>query len=188
MPEYYVAGRRVPALFNGIATAADGISAATCINLASILVCSFLGGMRAISWAQVAQYIIILFAYLIPLIWLPAKYTNAPIPQVAYGAVVPKLTALEQKLNADPGEQEVRALFKARVDKLTAQLNNLPIFCEDGRLEAQQRAQDLKRNSRATHATPLWRAPRRRYHRPNRFRAINRSDIKRNNFRRWCSA
>ncbi|TFI18256.1 cation acetate symporter, partial [Herbaspirillum sp. 3C11] len=34
VPEYYVAGRRVPALFNGMATAADWISAATFISLA----------------------------------------------------------------------------------------------------------------------------------------------------------
>ena len=40
------------------------------LGLASILVCSFLGGMRAITWTQVAQYIIILVAFLIPAMWL----------------------------------------------------------------------------------------------------------------------
>jgi cation/acetate symporter len=250
VPEYYVAGRRVPALFNGMATAADWISAATFISLAgglylmgfdglayimgwlggyclvafliapylrkfgqytvadflatryvgrfphviriltvvatiiisftyvvaqiygvglitsrftgidfsigiflglaSILVCSFLGGMRAITWTQVAQYIIILFAYLIPVIWLSAKHTSVPVPQVAYGAVIPKLTALEKKLNADPREQQVRAIFKARAEQLEAQLNSLPASWEDGRVEVQEHAQELKRNSRAT--------------------------------------
>jgi cation/acetate symporter len=120
------------------------------LGLASILVCSFLGGMRAITWTQVAQYIIILFAYLIPVIWLSAKHTSVPVPQVAYGAVIPKLTALEKKLNADPREQEVRALYKARAEKFTAQLNALPASWEDGRLEAQQHAQDLKRDSSAS--------------------------------------
>ncbi|MES2048251.1 MAG: cation acetate symporter, partial [Pseudomonadota bacterium] len=40
------------------------------LGLASILVCSFLGGMRAVTWTQVAQYIIIIIAYMIPVTWL----------------------------------------------------------------------------------------------------------------------
>jgi Na+(H+)/acetate symporter ActP len=56
------------------------------LGLASILVCSFLGGMRAITWTQVAQYIIILVAFLIPTVWLSAKHSGNPVPQVAYGA------------------------------------------------------------------------------------------------------
>lgn len=63
------------------------------LGLASILVCSFLGGMRAITWTQVAQYIIILVAFLIPAIWLSGKHTDNPIPQVAYGKLLPKLSA-----------------------------------------------------------------------------------------------
>jgi cation/acetate symporter len=53
------------------------------LGLASILVCSFLGGMRAITWTQVAQYIIILVAFLIPVVWLSAKHADNPVPQVA---------------------------------------------------------------------------------------------------------
>ena len=36
------------------------------VGLAGILVCSFLGGMRAVTWTQVAQYIILIVAYLVP--------------------------------------------------------------------------------------------------------------------------
>lgn len=46
------------------------------LGLASILVCSFLGGMRAITWTQVAQYIIILVAFLIPAMWLSVKHAD----------------------------------------------------------------------------------------------------------------
>jgi Na+(H+)/acetate symporter ActP len=46
------------------------------LGLASILVCSFLGGMRAVTWTQVAQYIIILVAFLIPVMWLSVKHTT----------------------------------------------------------------------------------------------------------------
>jgi cation/acetate symporter len=72
------------------------------LGLASILVCSFLGGMRAITWTQVAQYIIILVAFLIPAMWLSAKHSDNPIPQVAYGKLLPKLSAREHVLQEDP--------------------------------------------------------------------------------------
>ena len=63
------------------------------LGLASILVCSFLGGMRAITWTQIAQYIIIIVAFMIPVAWLSAKQTGVPVPQVTYGSAVAKLTA-----------------------------------------------------------------------------------------------
>jgi cation/acetate symporter len=55
------------------------------VGLGGILVCSFLGGMRAVTWTQVAQYIILIIAYLTPVVWLGVKHTGIPIPQIAYG-------------------------------------------------------------------------------------------------------
>ena len=43
------------------------------VGLGGILVCSFLGGMRAVTWTQVAQYIILIIAYMIPVVWLSVK-------------------------------------------------------------------------------------------------------------------
>ena len=43
------------------------------VGLGGILVCSFLGGMRAVTWTQVAQYIILIIAYLIPVVWLAGQ-------------------------------------------------------------------------------------------------------------------
>lgn len=109
------------------------------LGLASILVCSFLGGMRAITWTQVAQYIIILVAFLIPTIWLSMKFAGNPVPQVAYGSVLPKLAKREAQLAADPREIEVRAAFKARADEYAARLAGLPQSWEAGRVETQHR-------------------------------------------------
>lgn len=243
--EYYVAGRRVPALFNGMATAADWISAATFISLtgglylqgfdglayimgwtggfclvalliapylrkfghytipdflaaryagrnqgatvrligvaatvlvsftyvvaqiygiglitsrftgvdfsvgiflglASILVCSFLGGMRAVTWTQVAQYIVILIACSIPVAWLSIKHTGNPVPQVAYGAVLSKLGEREKVLFNDPREQEVRMVFRQRADDYDTKIKNLPWSWEHGRSEAQYHIDALK--------------------------------------------
>ncbi len=96
------------------------------LGLGGILVCSFLGGMRAVTWTQVAQYIILIVAYMIPVIWLSVKQTGIPIPQLVYGKQLEKVTALEEKLINDPREIEVRNIFKARADEATAKLKGLP--------------------------------------------------------------
>jgi cation/acetate symporter len=117
------------------------------LGLASILVCSFLGGMRAITWTQVAQYIIILIAYLIPVLWLSAKHSENPIPQVAYGTVLSKLSARELALERDPKEQQVRAVYRKLANDYDARLKALPKSWEDGRLDAQRHVSDLKMGS-----------------------------------------
>lgn len=114
------------------------------LGLASILVCSFLGGMRAITWTQVAQYIIILVAFLLPAIWMSIKLSDNPIPQVAYGKLLPKLSAREAVLQADPKEAEVRAIFQQRADDYQQRLDNLPASWEAGRREAQRRLDQVK--------------------------------------------
>ncbi len=70
------------------------------VGLAGILVCSMLGGMRAVTWTQVAQYIILIIAYLIPAVLMSAKITGVPIPQLMYGVALEKITVLEQGFRA----------------------------------------------------------------------------------------
>ncbi len=67
------------------------------IGLSGVLVCSFLGGMKAVTWTQVAQYIILIIAYLIPVTFLSIKLTGIPIPQFAYGQALQNITRLEQE-------------------------------------------------------------------------------------------
>ncbi|MES2740642.1 MAG: sodium:solute symporter family protein [Pseudomonadota bacterium] len=103
------------------------------LGLASILVCSFLGGMRAITWTQVAQYIIILVAFLLPAMWLSVKHSGNPVPQLAYGKVLPKLIARETALQHDPKEDAVRAIYRRHADELERKLNGMPGSWESGR-------------------------------------------------------
>jgi cation/acetate symporter len=119
------------------------------LGLASILVCSFLGGMRAITWTQVAQYIIILVAFLIPTMWLSVKFAGNPVPQVAYGSVLPKLAKREAQLAIDPREEEVRNAFRARAGEYDARLAGLPHSWEAGKVEAQHRL-DVARGRNAS--------------------------------------
>jgi cation/acetate symporter len=97
------------------------------VGLGGILVCSFLGGMRAVTWTQVAQYVILIIAYLTPVIWLSVKHTGNPIPQIAYGQVLQKVTDREKVLTNDPKEIEVRGIFKARADAATENLSLIHI-------------------------------------------------------------
>lgn len=117
------------------------------LGLASILVCSFLGGMRAITWTQITQYIIMLIAYMIPVIWLSAKHTDFPVPQLAYGSVLSKLSEREKEISNDLMEQQVHAIFRQRADDYDAKLKSLPKSWEDGHVEAQQHVEDLKRSN-----------------------------------------
>ncbi|MBB5610203.1 MULTISPECIES: sodium:solute symporter family protein [unclassified Janthinobacterium] len=114
------------------------------LGLASILVCSFLGGMRAITWTQVAQYIIILVAFLIPAMWLSVKHADNPVPQLAYGKVLPQLSAREHVLENDPKEKEVRDIFLQRAKNYQARLERLPVSWEQGRLAAQRQLDNLR--------------------------------------------
>ena len=66
------------------------------VGLAGILVCSMLGGMRAVTWTQVAQYIVLIIAYLIPVIILSTQTTGVPVPQIMYGGVLQEVTELER--------------------------------------------------------------------------------------------
>ena len=66
------------------------------VGLAGILVCSMLGGMRAVTWTQVAQYIVLIIAYLIPVIILSTQTTGVPVPQIMYGGVLEQITDLER--------------------------------------------------------------------------------------------
>ncbi len=95
------------------------------LGLAGILVCSFLGGMRAVTWTQVAQYIILIIAYMIPVVWLSIQQTGFPIPQLIYGQQLQKVTALEEKLIADPKENEVRDIFNKRSAAAVEKLKDL---------------------------------------------------------------
>ena len=114
------------------------------VGLGGILVCSFLGGMRAVTWTQVAQYIILIIAYMIPVVWLSVKQTGVPIPQAIYGFQLQKVTEAEKRLRDDPKEKEVVAAFKARADEFTEKLKDVPASLVAEKAAAEKKVADLK--------------------------------------------
>ena len=94
------------------------------LGLGGILVCSFLGGMRAVTWTQVTQYIVLIAAYLIPVVWLSVKQTGVPVPQAIYGFQLEKVTAMEKQLIQDPGERQVREIYQQSAIVLAEKLKD----------------------------------------------------------------
>jgi cation/acetate symporter len=114
------------------------------LGLTGILVCSFLGGMKAVTWTQVAQYIILIIAYMIPVVWLSVKQTGVPIPQLVYGSQLQKVTALEEKLIKDPKELEVRKIYADRADAASAKLKDIPKAYAEGKANLEKAVADVK--------------------------------------------
>jgi len=114
------------------------------LGLAGILVCSFLGGMRAVTWTQVAQYIILIIAYMIPVVWLSLNITGVPVPQAVYGKVLERVTEREKQLTADPVEQQVRDIFKQRAEAVDAKLKDLQASYDSDKAALAKKLDDLK--------------------------------------------
>ncbi|MDO8441678.1 MAG: sodium:solute symporter family protein [Polaromonas sp.] len=114
------------------------------LGLGGILVCSFLGGMRAVTWTQVAQYIILIVAYMIPVVWLSVKQTSIPVPQAIYGFQLQKVTAKEKELVSHPKELEVREVFKQRSAALAEKLKDPAAALTADKAAAEKTVADLK--------------------------------------------
>jgi cation/acetate symporter len=114
------------------------------LGLGGILVCSFLGGMRAVTWTQVAQYIILIMAYMIPVVWLAVKQTGVPVPQAIYGYQLDKVSKRGDELRNDPKELEVVGIFKARADEFDAKLKNIPQALAADKAAAEKKLADLR--------------------------------------------
>ncbi|MEY5097847.1 MAG: hypothetical protein RJA36_566 [Pseudomonadota bacterium] len=92
------------------------------LGLGGLLICSFLGGMRAVTWTQVAQYFVLLLAYLMPVVWLSVKQTGSPVPQLVYGQQLERVTAREGQLVRDSAELTVMAISRHRAEVLREKL------------------------------------------------------------------
>nr|WP_245345432.1 sodium:solute symporter family protein [Halobacillus andaensis] len=70
----------------------------TLIGVVLIAFYSAMGGMKGITWTQVAQYIVLIVAYLIPVIFMSLQLTSNPAPWLSYGEVINNMRELDQEL------------------------------------------------------------------------------------------
>ena len=94
------------------------------VGLGGVLVCSFLGGMRAVTWTQVAQYIVLIIAYTVPVIWLSLHQTGSWLPVFTYSQQLAVVSQREAQLLVDPAELEVRRLLTERADDAQRKLRD----------------------------------------------------------------
>ncbi len=102
----------------------------TIIGVVVITIYATFGGMRGITWTQVAQYLVLITAYLIPVIFMSLQITGNPVPWVSYGEVVSNLGALDRDLGLSeyfsPFQETSKAQFIALMFCLMAGTAALP--------------------------------------------------------------
>ncbi|MBS6362011.1 sodium:solute symporter family protein [Burkholderia sp.] len=116
-------------------------------GLAGILVCSFLGGMRAVTWTQVAQYIILISAILIPVSLIAMKNGLGPVPQFNYGQLMERVAVLEAQVRDAPDERRVRDAYRQQAARIQMRLDRLPASYRDERGRLVEALADLRRHN-----------------------------------------
>jgi len=90
------------------------------IGMAIVFTYAVLGGMKGITYTQVAQYCVLIFAYTVPAIFIALQITNNPIPQLAFGSdIAGSGTALLDKLDdivTSLGFNQYTSGTKSRID------------------------------------------------------------------------
>ncbi|MBB5354376.1 cation/acetate symporter [Anoxybacillus mongoliensis] len=102
----------------------------TMIGVVLIAFYAAFGGMKGITWTQVAQYIILIIAYLIPVVFMSLQLTGNPIPWLSYGKIVGEFQQLDQQLGisqyTDPFLKGSKWQFLALMFTLMAGTAGLP--------------------------------------------------------------
>ena len=116
----YVAGqmRGVGIVFSryvGIEIFGDAVVGGVLIGMAVVFFYAVLGGMKGITWTQVAQYSVLIIAYLIPAVAIAYTLSGNPIPQISFGNIAQDLNGLQQDLGfsayTDPFTDESRNML-----------------------------------------------------------------------------
>ena len=75
------------------------INTGVIIGMVIVLSYATLGGMKGITYTQVAQYCVLIFAYMVPAIFISIQLTGNPIPQLGMGGTMSDGTYLLDKLD-----------------------------------------------------------------------------------------
>ena len=92
------------------------------LGMIVVLFYAVLGGMKGITWTQVAQYSILIVAYLIPAVAISARLTGFPLPQVSYGEVLQELDGVQEQFGFGAYSEPFNSLSMLSVLAITAAL------------------------------------------------------------------
>ena len=83
------------------------------IGMAVVFMYAVLGGMKGITYTQVAQYCVLIFAYLVPAIFISMLITGIPVPQLGLGATVPTARVCRCSTSSThPGRPRLRPVYQ----------------------------------------------------------------------------
>jgi len=98
------------------------VTGGVAVAAAIIFTYAVLGGMKGITWTQVAQYTVLIIAYLIPAFAISQTFTGFPIPQVTFGQVLQELNTLQAEFGFDQYIEPFTARPRLDVFLVTASL------------------------------------------------------------------
>ena len=102
----------------------------TMIGVVLIAIYAAFGGMKGITWTQVAQYLILIIAYLVPVIFMSFQLTGNPVPWISYGEILQEMDALDKQLGISeylvPFTNATKEQFLALMFTLMAGTAGLP--------------------------------------------------------------
>ncbi len=89
------------------------------IGMVVVAFFAVLGGMKGITYTQVAQYCVLIFAYTVPAIAIALLLTGNPVPQLAMEEILPKLNAIQHDLGLSSYSNPFTGLSKLNVFAIT---------------------------------------------------------------------
>jgi len=120
------------------------------VGLVGVLFCSVLGGMRSVTWTQVAQYIILILSYLVPVVVLSWKLFGVPVPELTYGQLLQKNNARAIQIANDPVEKATRDKWAEEAKALGEKIKDPAVpAAEKEKLTAAQKAATAQARSPA---------------------------------------
>jgi len=135
------------------------------LALGGILLCSFLGGMRAITWTQVVQCVVIVVSMLALAMTVSWKTQGHPVVAIAASQSLLDVQLRAQSIEADPAERETREIMALRIRDLDAKIAD-PVHAREveraalARQIARAKAENAPlREIQKLESSPVWREP-----------------------------
>ena len=131
--------------------------------LGGVLLCSFLGGMRAVTWSQGVQCVVIVASMVALSMAVSLKTQGHPFVNIAAFQSLPQIQARAKQIESDPAEQSTRQVIIQKISSLDDKISD-PVYARE--VERQNVAQQLvkakagnapMRDIQKIEANPAWR-------------------------------
>jgi cation/acetate symporter len=135
------------------------------LALGGVLLCSFLGGMRAVTWTQGVQCVVIVVSMVVLGMAVSFKTQGHPFVSLAAVQSLPQIQARAKQIETDPAEQSTREVISLRMSNLDVKIAE-PVYARE--VERQNAARQIAkakadnaplREIQKLEANPAWREP-----------------------------